>query len=156
MPTATARTPGSSRACCAIAKIVRRASAGVFLISVKSNSVTRSPAATKPGSRPAALSAPRKNKPAAKSNMSESAICAMTEICRGAKKRLRRPTRAGSPTRCFRSFTRSAFVAFNAGPRLKSIVASTQKRRVMPSTVASGRSFTTKEKFTEDSSLPND
>ena len=151
MPTAAARTPGSSRARSTIANINRRESAGSFLIRLKSNSLIRSPAATNPGLSPAALSAPRKNKPAAKSNMSESAIWAMTEICRGAKKRLKRPMRAGSPTCCLRSFTRSALVAFMAGPRLKSIVARRQNKNVAASTVASGRNFTTIEKLVEAS-----
>src|SRR5579884_3427949 len=63
----------------------RRAAVGSFLTRVKSISVTRSPAATNPGFNPAAFMAPRKNNPAAKSNMSESAICAMTEIWRAQK-----------------------------------------------------------------------
>ena len=83
--------------------------------------------------------------------MSESAIWAMTEICRGAKKRLKRPMRAGSPTCCLRSLTRSALVAFMAGPRLKSIVARRQNKNVAASTVASGRNFTTIEKLVEAS-----
>ena len=65
-------TPGSLSARCTIAKIVRRASAGVFFTRLKSNSVMISPAALKPGLSPAALRAPRKNNPAAKSSMSES------------------------------------------------------------------------------------
>ena len=59
--------------------------------------------------------------------------------------------RAGSPTCSFRSLTRSAFVAFNAGPRLKSIVAMRQNNNVIASTVASGRNFTTNEKLTDAS-----
>src|SRR5437588_3548080 len=104
-----ALTPGSSRARWMILKISRRASAGSFFTKVKSISVTRSPAATNPGFNPAAFIAPRKNNPAAKSNIRERAICAMTEICRGAKNRLKRPIRAGSPTCCFKSLTRSDF-----------------------------------------------
>ena len=80
--------------------------------------------------------------------MSESAICAMTEMWRGAKKRLKRPMRAGSPTCCFKSLTRSALVALSAGPRLKSTVASRQNRNVTLSTNAFGFRSTTKEKFT--------
>ena len=151
MPTAVACTPGNSRTRWSMAKIVRRESAGSFLIRLKSNSVIKSPAATNPGLSPAALSAPLKNNPAEKSNMRESAIWIMTEICRGAKKRLTRPIRAGSPTCCLRSLTRSAFVAFNAGPRLKSMVATRQNRKVIVSTAASGRSLTTSEKLVEAS-----
>src|SRR3982750_3721590 len=87
VPTPTAFTPGSSRTRCTMLKTSRRTSDGSFFSKLKSISVTRSPAATKPGLRPAALSAPRKNKPAAKSNMRESAICDMTEMCRGEKNR---------------------------------------------------------------------
>ena len=109
--------------------------------------VTRSPAATKPGLSPAALSAPRKNKPAAKSSMRESAICDMTEMCRGAKNRLRRPMRAGSPTCCFKSLTRSALVAFSAGPRLKRTVARRQNKNVTPRMGRFGLRSRMKEKF---------
>ena len=40
----------------------------------------------------------------------------MTEMWRGAKKRLKRPMRAGSPTCCFRSLTRSALRCFQRRP----------------------------------------
>ena len=129
----------------------RRASTGSALLSEKSISVTRSPAGSKPGWRWLASRDPRKNRPALKSSMSESAICAMTRMWRGAKKRPRRPVQAGSPTCCFKSFTRSARVAFNAGPRLKSNVAQRQRKKVTASTVASGCRFRTNEKFNEPS-----
>ena len=83
--------------------------------------------------------------------MSESAICAMTETWRGAKKRLNRPIRAGSPTCCFKSFTRSALVASSAGPRLKSIVARRENKNVTASTAKSGRNLMMTEKLTDES-----
>src|SRR5439155_6105317 len=63
------KTPVDSRR--TLSKIKGRESRGVFLIKLKSNSQTISPRATKPGLSPAALRAPRKNNPAAKSNMSD-------------------------------------------------------------------------------------
>ena len=142
-------TPGNSRARCTAANMSRRASGCSFLTSEKSSSVTRPPAATKPGLSALALSAPRKKNPALKRSMSESAICAMTEICRGAKNRLKRPTPAGSPGCCFRSLTRSVFVAVSAGPRLKRTVAMRQNKKVMHRTNAFGCKFTMSEKLTE-------
>ena len=59
--------------------------------------------------------------------------------------------RAGSPICCLRSLTRSALVAFSAGPRLKRTVAIRQNRNVTPRTVRSGRNLTTKEKLVEPS-----
>ena len=95
LPMAAACTPGNSRARCTAANMIRFASAGSFLISEKSISVTRTPLDWKPGSSPLAASAPRKKRPALKSSMRESAICAMTEMWRGAKKRLQTPRASG-------------------------------------------------------------
>src|SRR5437016_6016344 len=72
VPVAEATTPGSCRARSTIAKISFRHSAGSFLTRLKSNSAIKSPAGLKPGSSPAALSAPRKNNPAAKHNEQKS------------------------------------------------------------------------------------
>ena len=71
------------------------------------------------------------------------------------KKRLKRPVQAGSPTCCFRSLTKSARVAFNAGPRLKSNVASRQNRNVTARTRRQDARSTTKEKFIEPRSAPS-
>ena len=80
----------------------------------------------------------------------------MTEMWRGAKNRLSRPIRAGSPTCCFKSFTRSVFVAFKAGPRLKSNVASRQTRKVALRTVTLGWRSATKLKLSEPSMRPSE
>ena len=61
---------------------------------------------------------------------------------------MKRPIRAGSPTCCFKSLTRSARVALSAGPRLNSSVARRQNKNVTVSTAASGERSTMNEKFT--------
>src|SRR6476620_1229798 len=71
----------------------------------------------------------------------------MTEMWRGAKKRLNRPIRAGSPTCCFKSLTKSAFVALRAGPKLKRTVAIKQKRKVTATIEKFGLKSSTKEKL---------
>ncbi len=153
---AAARTPGKARTRCTVANMVRCAASSSSWAKVKSISAEMAPWRSNPGFRPPAMSAPRKNSPALKSRVSESAICAMTSRCRSAKKRLSRPTCAGSPTCCFKSFTKSARDAFRAGPRLKRRVATRQIRKVTVRTVASGRNRTTMEKFIEPKRLPND
>ena len=96
----------SSRTRWSAANIVRCAAASSCRPNVKSISVEDAAlSSNQPGFEATRPDAPRKNRPALKRSMSESAICAITSKCRGAKKRLSRPTCADSPTCCFKSFT---------------------------------------------------
>ena len=84
------------------------------------------------------MSAPRKKRPAANRSTSESVICAITRMCRPAKKRFHFPCAASSPDWDFKSCTTSPFDARSAGPRLKMSVANRHATKVAATAVPSG------------------